>query len=743
MKINNLKVTRKSILILASVFFISFTLASQIGMNYYTTSNNYLDLSAGVNKTFQFKFILDDMGAFVSQPVVADIDNDGTQEIIFPEYSGFIQIWNWTGMKTGKYEARDTTDRGTIYLTTFYNQSIGHDNDGDGYLEIAFNDYNGYLRVVEYNGTNINLVYNEPADRGNYMNSPVWCDIDEDGDYDIFTCAYDGYCRLYMYDSGTFSLNYTSGDLGTGHYGNHPQCVNWSNSDWGYELIYPDYNGKVEFFHWNDTSNQLENIYETSDHGNIFGTPWVGELNENLSGVNYLAIPYTNGMTYLYNCSQAGCTNIDASPDIGGYSYGGVRYLARNISGKMYLFNSDSSSRVIMTYMDSGNTLNSVVVGEDFDAYSYTSIGMPRMNASNNWEYILHTSRYNAMAIMKQDAWNDWNFDSFVKNVERERFNPNSYAYGFLYIAGWTCHDFTGDGIDECFIPSYLGHTYVFTYENITEYSTEFHDDYELSLLDIMPRDAVQYQVGNRTYCVNENENVLLYGLGGGKITKWIDAIDDDGSAISNEQRITDGILSTGTYFDTQTSSDYTLFDSGDEQGFRLNLTKLPQLGKINYVFYFSDGRDPADLSVEISNTTCTQPDTNIYTAVFDEQEGASNTDISGSTTHLGLDVRFLPQIVGCIRINSSGSYSNLNTYNSANVITEVSAYYANDCTFYHVPVDVRGAIVTGEYNHSLGIQRMKYEISPNQFERDSFGLIKDFTSGLVDVINRWILARV
>ena len=53
------------------------------------------------------------------------------------------------------------------------------------------------------------------------------------------------------------------------------------------------------------------------------------------------------------------------------------------------------------------------------------------------------------------------------------------------------------------------------------------------------------------------------------------------------------------------------------------------------------------------------------------------------------------------------------------------------------------GSSFTGEYNHSLGIQRMKYEISPNQFERDSFGLIKDFTSGLVDVINRWILARV
>ena len=40
-------------------------------------------------------------GTTYSTPAVADIDNDGTDEIIFPPYGGRIEIYNWTGSKTG------------------------------------------------------------------------------------------------------------------------------------------------------------------------------------------------------------------------------------------------------------------------------------------------------------------------------------------------------------------------------------------------------------------------------------------------------------------------------------------------------------------------------------------------------------------------------------------------------------------------------------------------------------------
>lgn len=738
----------KFIFLFVGVILIGTACASQTGTNYYTTFNNHLDFSNGVNQTYQLKFILDDIGGFVNTPSFADIDDDGTKEIVFPDYSGYVYVFNWSGLKNGLAEAKIAQDLGTfMMLNADDSQIVGHDNDGDGYLEMALNAYDfGKLKVLEYDGNTINIIYEEPADRGIYRNSPGWCDVDADGDYDIFVCEESGYCRLYLYNSGNFSLNYTdSADRGTFSYGNSPVCANWSNSNWGNGLVSTDYNGVVYFYQWNSTSNALELEYQSSDHGDIYGAPYIGTLNENLSEVNYVVIPYTNGIAYLYNCSQSGCTNLDSGADMGSFTYGGPEYKNRTINGKVYLFNMDSEGQGVLTYMNGPSSIDSIQVGEDILYIGSCELDLPRINSSTDYEYLLlpgglYTS---SVAFFKKNGDLTWQNDYLYRNIEEDIFSLSVSVTGFLYGSGFMCDDFDGQGdADECIICSYLGFCYIFTYENISEYTNVFYDDYELSLLDIMPRDAIQYKIGNRTYCVNENENVFLHGLGDGNINKWIDAMDDDGSAISNEQRITDGVLSTGTLFYAQTGSDYVTLDSGDEQGMRLNLTKLPQLGEIQFWGYFNDNRDILDFSVEISNTTCTNPDVNSYTSVFDEQEGASDEYISGSNSYLGTKIKFLPQQVGCIRFNMSGSYYSGTTYVNANFVTEVAGYYGNDCTFYSVPVDVRGAVVGENYNHSSTAKKFYEKQSPYQENNNLIGLMGDFTSGIVEVINRWIILR-
>lgn len=731
----------KLFLILASIFLISFALASQIGMNYYTTSNNYLEFPDGAtNQTYKYKFMMDDIGTIMNTPAIADIDNDGVNELIVPEYSGLIRIYNWTGIKTGVEEARDGTDRGTYHLgSADGNYIIGGDNDGDGYLEMALSDYNGYLRVLEYDGTTVSLVYQD-GDVGTYRSSPTWCDIDEDGDKDIFICTYEGVCRLYLYDSGTFTLNFTDSDRGTYHYGTHPKCGNWSNSDWGTGLIHPSYDGVIYFYNW--TGSSLEMAFQSSDHGSIYASPYVGEFVSG-SDSNYIVQPYTHGITYVYNCSKTGCNLVDSSSDIGSFIHGGSEYVVREISNQIYLFNMNSGAQPIITYMNGGSEVISEYISSVLGAQSYNSVGMPRINSTNNYEYLLYTNRYGAsVGVAKKGSGLSWDLSWFEDDSIKDHFFKDYYSNGFLYSDGWACGNLSGSYPDECIIFTYDGIPLIYTLQNVTEFQTEIYDDYELGLIDIMPKNALQYIVGNRTYCVNENENVLLHGLGGGNIDKWIDAMDDEGSAITNEQRITDGVLSTKNPFHNQNSVDYITFDSGNDQSMRLNLTKLPQLGEVHLWTYFHDARDPQDLKIEISNTTCTHPDTNVYTTIFDELDGASDTDISGAMTYAGLKAKFLPQKVGCIRVTSSGAYYSHAYYTSGNHLTEIAGYYANDCTFYHVPMDVRNAIVTGNYNHSTAIQYLPTDESPNQLDNNLLAPYSNFISGIVEIINRWIIKR-
>ena len=713
--------------------------AGQSGMNYYQTSQNNITVTE-MNQTYDVKFLMDDIGNLNNQPVIDDIDGDGTNELLYAEISGRLRVWNWSGLITGRRESIDS-DRGTYtIMTAMGSRIIGGDNNGNGCKEIAVHDSNGVLSILEYcTGSWTTLLTD--SDRGSYRASPGWCDVDDDGDQDILSCTYEGVCRYWEYDSGSYSLNFTDVDRGSYSYGISPSCGNWSNSDWGNGFTIPSYEGVV--YNFDVVSGAFQMVESTADKGNSYGVPYVGPIINNTE-FNQIVVPFTNGVAYAWNCSQAGCVELDGTLDRGSYSYGGSYYEMRTINGQNYLFNTNSGTRPMVTYMDNASEIRTDYIGDiNIGGESYIPVAMPSTNSTKDSDFIIYGNRYfGDFATFKKVEGIEYEAELYFPNFFNKYYSRNNY-YGFLYGAGFACGQLDiSTEEDECFGTSYSGMPVVLTHQNITKFDMNYYDDYEMALLDIMPRDAVQYlpEGETTTSCVNENENVFLDGVGGTRINSWITAKDNENNVIDNPNRVTDGILSTSVKFNSQNSVDYTRWDQGNNEELLLNLSKIPQLGMIKFYGYFNEQYDPFNFSIEVSDETCTYPDTNTYTTIFDETN-SSRQDVTGSMTSQGLSVYFSPQSVGCVKITASGAYYNQGTNNINNYVTEIEGYYANDCTFYHVPVDVRFADVSQSYNSTFNVEKSLKSSSPNQFG-DFISEMTSWANSLAEVINRIIIRR-
>lgn len=110
-----------------------------------------------------------------TSPVVADVNNDGTKEIILITATGNVHIMDLAGVdKPGSPIAVGAATECTPVVARF---------DGDNYAGIIFGDTNGLLHSVRLDGnesTNFPITIN-----GNMKVSAALADIDLDGDLDI------------------------------------------------------------------------------------------------------------------------------------------------------------------------------------------------------------------------------------------------------------------------------------------------------------------------------------------------------------------------------------------------------------------------------------------------------------------------------------------------------------------------------------------------------------------------------
>jgi len=145
--------------------------------------------------------------------VAADIDGDGVQEIIFPSYDGYMHVF-WADTRTEQHnwplELKTLSPSGSY---VYASEPIVADLDNDGTAEIIFTSYHqyetgefGYIVIVDYQGTvqyktgifqtktcdfygdsSSQCNYKNEGDWGGAMAAPTIANIDHTADYEVIT----------------------------------------------------------------------------------------------------------------------------------------------------------------------------------------------------------------------------------------------------------------------------------------------------------------------------------------------------------------------------------------------------------------------------------------------------------------------------------------------------------------------------------------------------------------------------
>ncbi|WP_204882815.1 FG-GAP-like repeat-containing protein [Pseudoflavonifractor phocaeensis] len=180
-------------------------------------------------------------GGVFSEPVCADLDGDGYQEILFNSYNGKLHCFNLDGTEHGQWPF--TLPKSTSTAFEFACPPVCKDINGDGKLEVIVASYtenndrtdtkvNGALYVLDCDG---NLLASHDLHDGyasysgtvsmhnGCMATPLVEDVDGDGKYEVLlnTTYYALCCYELDYDAGkTFS------DVAAGSYYEAP--VKWA-----------------------------------------------------------------------------------------------------------------------------------------------------------------------------------------------------------------------------------------------------------------------------------------------------------------------------------------------------------------------------------------------------------------------------------------------------------------------------------------------------------------------------------
>jgi len=120
-----------------------------------------------------------------SSPVVFDIDGDGTKEVIFGDYGGFLHVVSSTGTEFPGFPFELGDD--------IWGSPAVADLEGDGDIEIVIGSKNKHLLILNADGS-VQQDYNA----GQYlMGTPALGDIDGDGELEIVFGGYSSPGKLF------------------------------------------------------------------------------------------------------------------------------------------------------------------------------------------------------------------------------------------------------------------------------------------------------------------------------------------------------------------------------------------------------------------------------------------------------------------------------------------------------------------------------------------------------------------
>ncbi len=125
-------------------------------------------------------------------PVIADIDDDGYLDVVFPSSNGRLWAWNRSGAALPGFPVVFYTAGGEATQST---PTVG-DLDADGRMEILIGDESGRLHAFNHDGGS---VAGFPIQlNGEVRGSPVIWDIDNDGLIEVAVAGWDA--SVYIWD---------------------------------------------------------------------------------------------------------------------------------------------------------------------------------------------------------------------------------------------------------------------------------------------------------------------------------------------------------------------------------------------------------------------------------------------------------------------------------------------------------------------------------------------------------------
>jgi len=120
------------------------------------------------------KFVLPTNGRTLATPLVTDINNDGSLDIVASTLNGYIFAWDANGNQILQYKSE--------YGNPIFSSPIAMDTNGDGNLEIVYVD-GAQINIINTQGQKLNddlaMIVQQ------YNGTPIVKDIDNDGSVDI------------------------------------------------------------------------------------------------------------------------------------------------------------------------------------------------------------------------------------------------------------------------------------------------------------------------------------------------------------------------------------------------------------------------------------------------------------------------------------------------------------------------------------------------------------------------------
>lgn len=278
-------------------------------------------------------------------PVIADIDNDGVDELIvaasyffdreyydIPEHAkelpdgldigkyvgGSIVVFN-LDTKQVKWTAElDLSTDSVSYRAYIYSSPTVVDVDEDGYLEIIVGTSFGFLYVLHHNGT-LKLPF--PHLMGEIQGQVVAADINDDGKIEIVSADVRGNVAAWAGDGKELWTVHLKSIVAQG------ATVGDVDGDGHTDVVIPTASGKIFVLRGSDGSFVAPFPFKT--HGRIMAPALLVDLNKRDAEKKGLTIAVTSFDGYFYLIE--GSTGCADAIDIGETSYSMV--LADNVDG--------------------------------------------------------------------------------------------------------------------------------------------------------------------------------------------------------------------------------------------------------------------------------------------------------------------------------------------------------------------------------------------------------------------------